>query len=506
MPTNGRYLFYSVRSLRPLKRQALRLRPVFVFYLVAWTLCFGESSTPPPPTTVPLEKHSPGSNSPTEVFLKSRAIPELDLFVPETDPRKGYVQLFRLVKDFYNNIFASPPPGESFIPDPSTYREVTSFEPIRGLQPERFAGSIFEFHPNLEISQSYDSNVLQSVHNHIGDFFTTPRFAFEMQVGTPDSVFVEAYDTIFALHMEYLVYADLFARHTEFDAINQKLDLTARIGRSDAIWRPYFSGADVTGTNLLIEEREERLRRQRVSGGFTGEYRLSSMFSWNQNFEYSLLNHPVNPEYLNTQVWRTYQEVGYKVLRGLDFLLWGEYRSTWVNHGGRAVEEIGGIGWRGKFDPRLYSDFTIGWDGQQLSDHIGNRSDMSGIRLLGHTSFEWSPRLRLVVRYDREYTFNELAVDDNYVNTAVQFRPEIFLGQNWFITPELGLSYDEFETSHERQLEIRPELELSYALAEQEQQKTKLFIKFGYDYSATLNGPADVTETFRCSTGLHWNF
>jgi hypothetical protein len=389
-----------------------------------------------------------------------------------------------------------------YIPDPSSYRSVTAYQPIQGLHPQRPSTSVWDFHPSAGVAQSFDSNVEQTSSNHIADTFTSLSLGAHLQVGTPDSIYIEGYDTILALNAQYLFWADLFALNPHFDALNQRLQMQGRIGRSSAIWRPYITASDVTGSNLLTNEQEGRVRRQRLNTGFQGDYKLTSDITWSQNFSFSALNHPNDGEYINSEVWRSYQELNYRTFHDFSFFIWDDYRSTLVDQGSNGQEFINGFGWRGKPDPRLFSELLVGWDNMSLDNFVPGRRNMSGVRLNGHTSFDWGPRLRLTLKYDRGYTFNELQVNDNYVNNTVQIIPEIFLGENWYLTPYFGISYNQFESSNANTLEIRPELEVSYMLPN----TSRVYAKIGYDHTTTLNGPPVPIVIYRCSLGVNWTF
>jgi len=163
---------------------------------------------------------------------------------------------------------------------------------------------------------------------------------------------------------------------------------------------------------------------------------------------------------------------------------------------------MNGIGWRGRPDPRLSTEMLIGWDEQTLSGNVPGRRDQSGIRLHGNTSFDYSQRLRVTLLLDRAYTFNEAQPNNNYVNNTLQFAPEIFLGTNWYVTPYLGISYNEYESSYQESLEIRPELEVDYALPE----GSRIFAKVGYDHQTTLSGPSLPVDIYRTLVGVDWKF
>ena len=453
-----------------------------------------------------VEPISPLPESPSLQGLPSRAVPDEDQNhtgqPSEVEDARLFVPLFRLNTPYYDNIFAPSEPEPPFRLDPSAYRAVVAYEPPQGLLPPHPGTQPYDFHPFAAVAESYDSNILQTTTNRISDTFTTLKLGFDLQAGTPDSLYVEGYDTILALNLHYEFFPDLFTNHTNFDAINQRLLLEGRIGRSAAIWRPFLTADDITGSNLLTVEREGRVVRQHLVTGVHADYRLTSDFTWSQTFSHLFFEHPTDASYINFEVWRSYQEVAYRALHDFDFFVWNEYRYTDADQGSDGEELINGIGWRGKPDPRLFSELLLGWDQQHLHDDIPGRRDQSGVRISGHTSFEWGPRLRLTLKYDRGYTFNEQTRNDNYVGNTLQFIPEIFLGGNWYLNPYFGISYDEYESSYQETLEVRPELELAYALPN----ASRVFVKIGYDHMTTYSGPPNPVDIYRGSVGLNWRF
>jgi hypothetical protein len=165
------------------------------------------------------------------------------------------------------------------------------------------------------------------------------------------------------------------------------------------------------------------------------------------------------------------------------------------------------IGFYGKPDSRLYTELRIGWDVMDVEGFVPGRRNMSGLRFNGWTTFDWSQRLRLTLRYDRDYVFNEVDVNDNYVSTLLQGRGEIFLGGNWYVTPYFGCSLQEFETSGRLYLQIRPELEVAYALpGAYYPADSRIFVKAAYMNSRSLKGSDAPVENWRFSVGLNCKF
>jgi len=448
------------------------------------------------------ESLSPEPVSPGQYNLPARAVPTLPPQPSQTDNDGNFVPLFRLNSTYYDNIFSVPPPENPFQVDPSSYRPVTAYLPVQGLLPLQPDVQNFSFHTFVSVAQSFDSNIEQTVHHPLAVSFTTLTLGADLQVGSPDSIYLEGYDTIFALHAHYEFFPDIFDGHGRFDAINQRLTLDMRVGRSAAIWRPFFTAEDVTGSNLLDVERVGRVDRQRLVTGIHGDYQLTGDFTWSQTFSHLYFEHPTDDQFVNFQVWRSYQELSYKTFQDFRFFAWNEVRYTDVDKGSTGDELIDGLGWRGKPDPRLYSELLLGWDAQHLAGYVPGRRDESGLRVTGRTTFDWGPRLRLTLKYDRDYTFNEAVRDDNYVGNTLQFIPEIFLGGNWYITPYFGVSYDENETSPVNFLEIRPEVEVAYALPN----SSRIFAKIGYDRQINATGAPDPINIYRASVGFNWKF
>lgn len=439
-----------------------------------------------------------------EQGLRSRAIPHVP---PPPMPAEEGQALDNLVKSFPARMLENRTPYQYRTPGESPFFiPVQNYQPPLGLRPRIYRPGVVEFYPWFGVSQSFESNVNLTSTNPIADFYVTPRVGFELQLGTPDSIYIEEYDTILALKMLYEAYADLFFLHPSLSAFNERLELNGRIGRSAAIWRPFFAISDLTGSNLLMAELVNRARRVRVSAGVNAEYKLSEMTGWNQSFTYFLLEHP-EPGFINYGVWRTQQEVTYRVFHEMRALLWGEYRYTRPDQGSSGTEGMFGFGWSGKPDPRIYTELHLGWDVLSLSGSVPGRSNLSGVRFNGYTTFDWGPRFRPTFRYDRDYVFNEVDANDNYVSTLLQVKGEIFLGGNWYITPYLGASLQEYETSARLTFQYRPELEISYAFDNfAEANKTNVFFKVGYTQSQNLNGSSDAVENLRISIGGNWKF
>lgn len=447
------------------------------------------------------------ANSPSELLpatvepgLTSRAVPML----PPIEPPEPLMPFYRLQK--MHNIQEVRPPPVPDDPDPASFRAATTYAPPTGLHPRAFRAGLLEFYPRFGLAQSFESNVEMTSSNHIADFYVTPRLGVEWQLGTPDSIYNEFYDTIVALNGHYEAWADLFYTHPDFSAFNQEVQVSGRIGRSAAIWRPSFGYSDVTGSNLLMAELVNRTQRIKTNGNLLGEYQFTSQLGMNQTFGVFRLMHP-EPGYINYAVGRTQQELTWKVLDQVKATAYVEYRYSNPDQGSSGSEFIGGVGFYGKPDPRLYTELRIGWDVVDMEGYVPGRQNMSGLRFNGWTTFDWSSRLRLTLRYDRDYVLNEVDVNDNYVSTLLQARGEIFLGGNWYVTPYFGCSLQEFETSRRIYLQIRPELEVAYALpGSYYPADSRVFVKAAYMSSTSLRGEDDPVENWRFSVGLNCKF
>lgn len=449
----------------------------------------GEASSP--------DEYSAGM---VEPGLSSRAIPML----PKSQQPDALMPFYQLQQ--FQNIMAIRPGQVVEDPDPSSYRPVTAYLPPLGLHPRIFRNGLFEFYPWFGISQSFESNVNLSSANPVSDFYITPRLGCEFQLGTPDSVYNEFYDTILALNGKYEAWEDVFYEHPQFTAFNQEVQLSGRIGRASAIWRPIFSYSDITGSNLLMSELVNRTRRLRMNGDLLGQYQFTSKLGANQTFGFNQLNHP-DPGYINYSVARTRQELTWQVLDQVKATAYGEYRYLDPAQGSTGSEIISGLGFYGKFDPRLFSELRVGWGDVAMNGSVPGRQNMSGLRFTGWTTFDWSPRLRLTFRYDRDYVLNEENVNDNYVSTLLQLKGEVFLGGNWYVTPYIGASTQQFETSQRLYLQVRPELEISYALpGSYYPGDSKIFAKIGYMSSQSLRGEGAPVADCRLSLGFNCKF
>ncbi len=117
------------------------------------------------------------------------------------------------------------------------------------------------------------------------------------------------------------------------------------------------------------------------------------------------------------------------------------------------------------------------------------------------------PRFAFTLLYDRDYVFNELDENDNYVSTLLQTKLEFYLGDNWYLTPYLGWSVDEFQTSGALTMQIRPELEISYAFpSDTEANKSRVYAKLGYSHSENIVGVGLPVDGLRVSLGFAWKY
>jgi len=449
-----------------------------------------------------LEPNSPDELLPAivEPGLSLRAIPPQ----PKPTPPPQPLPFYRL--NWLQTIQKVQLPWEPVPPDPSRFRPVAINEPPIGLYPRVFRPGVFEIYPWFGLAQSFDSNVNLTPKNPIADFYVTPRIGLEFQLGTPDSVYNEFYDTILALHGKYEGWADVYYENPDLSAFNQTLELDARIGRSSAIWRPYFSYSDQTGSNLLLAELVNRTKRVRLQGGVIGEYKFTELVGGNQVFSVFRLDHP-NPTYINYVTWHTRQEISYRFLNNLRGTFWSAGRFTQPGVGSAASEILLGLGILGKPDSRIYTELRLGWDFLHLEGQVPGRWNLSGVRFNGWSTFDWGPRFRLTLRYDRDYVFNETEENDNYVSTLLQTRGEFYLGGNWYVTPYLGFSLQEFETSHRVAVQWRPELEVAYALpGNLYPGDSRIFAKLAYNTSYTIIGEAEPIENWRFSFGMNWKF
>ncbi len=453
----------------------------------------------------PAEEISPQPVTPAEAEpgLSRRAIPlppEIDADTYQAD--RGYVPLYRVTAPFYDSVFAVHPAEPPMRPDPSAYHDVTAYEPPVGLQPTPPKRGLFTMTPFAGVTQTYDSNIALSSDNHLGDTYTTLTAGTDFQLGTPDSIYNERYDSMLALHGHYLFSSDIFSELQQFNAVNNKINLEGRIGRDSAIWRPYVAMEEFTSTDFEDRNNEEigRIQRQVLAPGVRGDYQISPRVTYSDNFSWTHLEHP-QQVFIDTDQWTAEQEVGYRVLNDFDLLVWNELRQTEPSNGAAANEVMGGFGWRGKPDPRLFTELHIGWSAMHWSDPDPGRRSLSQWRISGHTTFDWTPRLRLTLKYDRDYTFNEVAVNDNYTSTAIQGVAEVFLGGNFYLTPYIAVTDYAYERDQLEQIEWRAETELAYRLPPRLGTDSRLYIKGAWLRTDRIHGEphSDTVEDVRIS-------
>jgi hypothetical protein len=349
------------------------------------------------------------------------------------------------------------------------------------------------------IAQSYDSNVQMTATNQIADFFISPRGGFEVTLGTPE--------TILGMQLAYECYEDFFYENPNLNAFNQKLDLSMRLGRDAAIWRPYLAASDITGSNLLLDEQTNRTRRVRILPGIDGDYRLTPEWGVRQTFSYFSYQHPDGNDFINLQSYDTRQELNYLAFHDLRFLAYGEYRYSDPSQGVGASEAMVGLGWRGRPDPRIYTEMRVGYDFFMPNSPVPGWKDLSGFRFNGYTTFDMSPRFRPTLKYDRDYVFTEFGLNDNYVATLIQVRLETFLGTNWYLTPYCAFCFFDYEFDSRYAFQIRPEVELAYAFASPSKtSQPRAFAKVGYQAYDITEGNGASISGFRAAIGFEWKF
>ena len=435
-----------------------------------------------------------------EPGLSERAIP----MIAPGESQDSYLPLFQLSK--FQDMQSMYPDRNRALTDTAPFRPVTTDIAPIGLHPRVYRKGLIEFYPWFGLAQSWESNVNLTSSNQISDFYITPRAGAEVQIGTPDSPYNEFLDTIVALNARYEAWADMFFNHTNLSAFNQQVNLAGRIGRTSAIWRPYFSFSDITGSNLLIAELVNRTRRLRTGAGLAGQYQFTGQLGMNQTFDFFQLEHP-DPGYINYDMLKTRQELTWKVTEQMKMTAWGEYRYTDPSQGFSGSEFFYGLGFYGRPDPRIYSELRIGYDSMEMQGNVPGRRDMSGLRFNGYTTFDMSARVRIAFIYDRDYVFNEQTVDDNYVSTLLQVKAETYLGGGWYVTPYFGGSLQQFETSGGSAIQLRPELEVAYALpSSYYPNDSKIFVKAGYMSYAYIQGTGSAVENLRLSMGFNCKF
>lgn len=438
--------------------------------------------------------------SSVEPGLSERAIP----LASTNESVDSYLPLFQLSK--FQDMQAMYPERDPFVGDDTPFRPVTMNQAPIGLHPRVYRKGLIEFYPWFGVAQSWESNVNLTSSNQISDFYITPRVGGELQLGTPDSVYNEFLDTITALNARYEAWVDEFFRNPSLSAFNQQVNLAGRIGRTSAIWRPYFGYSDITGSNLLIAELVNRTRRLRTGAGVVGQYQFTGQLGMNQTLDFFQLIHP-DPGYINYMMGKTRQELTWKVTDQIKVTTWGEYRYTQPDAGSCGSEFMYGLGYYGRPDPRIYSELRIGYDSVQMQGNVPGRQNMSGLRFNGYTSFDISPRLRIAFIYDRDYIFTEQGVNNNYVSTLLQLKAETFLGGGWYVTPYFGGSYQQFETSGASAIQLRPELEVAYALpSAYYPNDSRIFVKAGYMSYTYIQGSGSPVENLRISTGFNCKF
>jgi hypothetical protein len=442
---------------------------------------------------------SPAHNysSKDEPNLSNRAIPMRRN--EDEDPENPGGALYRLIRPYYDNIFADRRPLYQPTFDPTTFRPVQVAEPPLGLYPRGRKPGLVEVYLWAGVAQSYDSNVQLTATNPIADFFFTPRGGIEVSVGTPD--------TILGFQVAYEAYEDMFYENPNLNAFNQKLDLAIRVGRDDFIWKPYLAASDLTGSNLLLDEQTNRTRRLRILPGIIGDYQFTQLTGMNQSFSFFSYQHPDGNGFINLQSYDTRQEVNYFILHDLKVLAWGEYRYSDPSQGIGASEIIFGTGWRGRPDPRIYTEMRFGYDFLLQNESLQGRKDLSGFRFNGYTTFDWSPRFRPTLKYDRDYVFTEFGINDNYTATLIQLRAETFLGTNWYVTPYCAFCFFEYELGSQYAFQIRPEIEVAYALpSSSKSSQPRAFMKFGYQGFDITEGTGPSISGIRVAAGFEWKF
>jgi len=380
---------------------------------------------------------------------------------------------------------------------------VIVYEPQFGLRSRVYRNGAFEFYPWFGVSQHYESNVNQTSTNPIAAFSVSPGCGADFQLGAPDS---HINDTILALTGRYEAWADLFYGHPELSAFNQSVELAGRIGRMGAIWRPVFSYSDITGSSPLEDQLVSRTRRLTTDAGIVGQYQFTAQLGCNQTFDYNQLIHPTSG-FINLIAEKTRQELTWKLSSTMTATAWGEYRYTTPAQGSQGSEFIYGPGFYGRPNPKVYTELRIGYDSLFLQGNVPGRANFSGLRFNGWTSYDWSSRLRLTLRYDRDYGFSEQGANNNYVSTGGQLKAELNLGERWYVSTYFGSSFQQYETSGVSTFEVRPEMEVAYALpGSYYPTDSKIFLRGGYISSSNIQGSGSPVTDLRLTIGCNFKF
>ena len=160
--------------------------------------------------------------------------------------------------------------------------------------------------------------------NPVGVSYTTLDFGGHLQLGSPDSVYSEGYDTILALDAKYLFWADIFDHYSKFDAPEPASAIAGphRAQRGDLASLPQRLGCD----------RQQPAHAPNSKGGCAGNESAPVSRAITISRPTSpgarilpgrALNHPNNVEYINQQSWRSYQELNYPGLSRLQPLRLG---------------------------------------------------------------------------------------------------------------------------------------------------------------------------------------
>ena len=210
-------------------------------------------------------------------------------------------------------------------------------------------------HPHLDLSASYEDNLLISPTNKIGDFSFMISPGLQLLYGNP----LHNY-----LSLDYTLGIEEFYRHTEFNAVNQNVAFTGAYSFSRLKLQVSQIYKDDTSENF---EAATRLEEQQNLTSASAEYTLNQYFSIGALYRMEFDHFPNEPGQFDTDLFEPGVALYYHLSPKTD--LYGEFDYTSANVvGGQSSQaESASLGVRGKITSKITGNIGVGYENTDYS-------------------------------------------------------------------------------------------------------------------------------------------
>ena len=389
----------------------------------------------------------------------------------------------------------------SFLPT-----DIISDNPVILLPSMRTSGW-WDIWATVSTSTNYDSNITRASSDVIGDFYQHVSASLNSRIGTASSPV--------ALQLAYNYTDDLFERYTDFDTSTHNIDFQARVGRSNVVFTPYFTGS------LRSVETPGGLESGRESYDFLEEgVRGEDIFTPNLIHTYQFSHTSVDYQQLtgdNFEIWRLYQELDIKpacktvasvypsFFDNLSVFPWLELKQTAPSDASTVNEINGGVGTSFSIDSELAFQARVGWGDVQSDDPTIGNGTFSGWRYDTELDYDPFRNLHLKLSYDRVLSFTPTTIGRSVDVLDLVVETPFYLGAHFILIPAFEFyrtvsnDYQDPETA----IFPQPSLQLSYEI----NQHIALYMKAQYrDTGDTQFGIDSHVRVLQTSAGLTATF